>query len=526
MFLRRLHIRVASIIALIGGIIAIAGGSIVYQQSEDSLMFITEQLVAQLADSTRKPSAIAVYVEDDILAKEITEGLVRNDLVMAAVVTTNEGILAQSGELTTQEGGVVIPLIHPFIEDQTIGKLSVYPDIEFIQRNVSEFAMQGSFSMLLVALCITVAVAIVTNEMLSRPLLKLSREFERVDPSDPDNLQTITVVKKRQDELGKLISRMNGMISATRHFYLQEKQLRKDTEKLERQFRLLFERATIGIALISPKKGLLQANPAFRNMLGDITSLDTFCRKFNESGQVEAIASSFSKRENAEQDSVDLSYYENGEVKWVHCLFAYVSEQRINQHREGEVLIEVIVNDITERMRREEQVRFAAEHDPLTGLHNRRGGEPFLRNLISASSGNDKTFVLMMIDLDKFKPVNDEYGHEAGDKVLEAVGSRIPRFFADATCVCCRWGGDEFVVGLLAGKTFLNDIDIQCKLLIDMISVPVPVEGVGTCAVSATVGAILLKREHAELTTLLAKADELMYAVKREHRGGHRIESY
>ena len=132
----------------------------------------------------------------------------------------------------------------------------------------------------------------------------------------------------------------------------------------------------------------------------------------------------------------------------------------------------------------------------------------------------------MMIDLDKFKPVNDEYGHEAGDKVLEAVGSRIPRFFADVTCVCCRWGGDEFVVGLLAGRTFLNDIDIQCKLLIDMISVPVPVEGVGTCAVSATVGAIMLKREHAELTTLLAKADELMYAVKREHRGGHRIESY
>ncbi len=101
MFLRRLHIRVASIIALIGGIIAIAGGSIVYQQSEDSLMFITKQLVAQLADSTRKPSAIAVYVEDDILAKEITEGLVRNDLVMAAVVTTNEGVLAQSGELIT-----------------------------------------------------------------------------------------------------------------------------------------------------------------------------------------------------------------------------------------------------------------------------------------------------------------------------------------------------------------------------------------------------------------------------------------
>ncbi len=523
MLLKRLHLRVASIIALIGTIIAVVGGAIVYQQSETSLLAVTERLVQQLADSTRKPSAISVYVEDDILAKEITEGLIKNDLVRAAVVTGNDQVLASSGAVPAETEGVITSLTHPFIEDQIIGSLTIYPDLAFIQKNVRKFSMQSSLSMLLVAFSITVAVAVVTNEMLSRPLLQLSREFETVDPSDPGNLQNIMEDSRREDELGNLIKRMNGMISATRHFYQEEKQLRKATEKLERQFRLLFERANIGIALFSIKNGLLQANSAFTDMLGELRTMQDFCDTFNEESKACGIIKAIKSKSGTNHDSTDLSYYVDGETKWVHCLVAVVSEQRFN--RDDDVLIEIIVNDITERMKREEQVRFAAEHDPLTGLHNRRGGEVFLRNLIAASS-TEKPFVLMMIDLDKFKPINDEYGHEAGDKVLEAVGRRIPTFFADYTCACCRWGGDEFVVGLIAPKSFIADIDIQCKLLIDMISVPVSVDGVGNCAVSATVGTIVKKSPKADLNTLLNKADELMYAVKRQNRGEHRVETY
>ncbi len=525
MFLKRLHLRVASIIALIGTVIAVAAGAIVYQQSEETLLTSTDRLIQQLADSTRKPAAISVYVEDDILAKEITEGLIKNDLIRSAVVTGNTEDLAVSGTIPFDETGIEIQLAHPFIEEQIIGTLTIYPARSFILENVSNLSMQSSLSMLLVALAITVAVAVVTNEMLSRPLLKMSREFESVDPSDPENLQNIKQGSRREDELGNLIKRMNDMISATRHFYQQEKLLRKETEKLERQFRLLFERATIGIALISLKRGVLQVNTAFIGMLGKIDSMQDFCKTFNEEHTVNEIVTAIGSQNGTSHDSADLSYYVDGKIRWVHCLFAVVSEQRLNRASEGDVLIEVVVNDITERMKREEQVRFAAEHDPLTGLHNRRGGEAFLRNLITASS-IDKPFVLMMIDLDRFKPINDEFGHEAGDKVLEAVGRRIPKFFSDYTCVCSRWGGDEFVVGLIAPRSFISDIDIQCKLLIDMISVPVPVEGVGKCAVSATVGAILLRKESADLNTLLVKADELMYAVKRRNRGEHQVDTY
>jgi diguanylate cyclase (GGDEF)-like protein len=97
--------------------------------------------------------------------------------------------------------------------------------------------------------------------------------------------------------------------------------------------------------------------------------------------------------------------------------------------------------DITERRRRERELRFAAEHDALTGLDNVRR----FRDLFDERLENRPFGTLLMIDLDGFKSVNDAYGHKAGDEVLVAI-ARALREAIGPSDNAARLGGDEFAV--------------------------------------------------------------------------------
>ena len=89
-----------------------------------------------------------------------------------------------------------------------------------------------------------------------------------------------------------------------------------------------------------------------------------------------------------------------------------------------------------------------AATDPLTQLWNRREGE----RLVGVRIGGQSPFSLLVIDLNRFKLINDEYGHQCGDRVLEFVAARLSESIRPTDTVC-RWGGDEFVVLLDCGST-------------------------------------------------------------------------
>jgi diguanylate cyclase (GGDEF)-like protein len=163
--------------------------------------------------------------------------------------------------------------------------------------------------------------------------------------------------------------------------------------------------------------------------------------------------------------------------------------------------------DIQRRAILEEQLSFQALHDPLTNLSNRRG---FMKAVSVAIATGTPTGVLFL-DLDDFKHVNDDMGHDAGDALLSAVGHRIVAAIRPDD-VGCRIGGDEFAV--LLPNTTTTEAEAVGQRLLASLSAPVPIEG-RRLVVPASIGvAVAAPYEKPTVDELLRRADVAMYNAK------------
>lgn len=126
----------------------------------------------------------------------------------------------------------------------------------------------------------------------------------------------------------------------------------------------------------------------------------------------------------------------------------------LRMSREGrDVEVRIVMTDITERIKNEEEIRKLAFYDTLTQLPNRRLLNDRLEHAMAASKRSGHYGALMFVDLDNFKPLNDQYGHDMGDLLLMEVSRRITRCLREMDTVA-RFGGDEFVV-------LLGELDIE-----------------------------------------------------------------
>ena len=166
---------------------------------------------------------------------------------------------------------------------------------------------------------------------------------------------------------------------------------------------------------------------------------------------------------------------------------------------------------------RGEQLEHAAFHDSLTGLANRnRFGVDLAEAVEAARKG--RCSAVLLLDLDRFKEVNDSLGHDLGDKLLAAVADRISRALP-ASALAARLGGDEFAVlmPIHNGAIGLDDAMQAALLLRQAIAHPVSIAGVDL-VVGASFGIALLPEHGADPTVLLQHADVAMYAAKAAER--------
>lgn len=170
-----------------------------------------------------------------------------------------------------------------------------------------------------------------------------------------------------------------------------------------------------------------------------------------------------------------------------------------------------VFRDITEQKQLEEQLRLMSITDPLTGVYNRRFlQETLLKELYRAERHGDP-FSLIMLDLDRFKRVNDRYGHEAGDRVLRHVVALIQNRIRSSDCLA-RWGGEEFM--LLLPHTELVAAKALAETLLQDLGES-EVSGVGR--VSASFG-VTTGQPGDTVERLEQRADALMYAAKQAGR--------
>lgn len=179
-----------------------------------------------------------------------------------------------------------------------------------------------------------------------------------------------------------------------------------------------------------------------------------------------------------------------------------------------------IMRDNTERRLAEQNVFFLANHDPLTGLENRAR---FLEKLHEALLNADRDSAgcaLILLDLDRFKPVNDSLGHHAGDQLLKIVAQRLLKCVRETDTVA-RLGGDEFVVILTRVKS--NEaVELIAENILRELSKPCLIDG-HTVSGSASVGIAFYPSDGNEVGDLLQKADLAMYRAKATGRNRFRL---
>ena len=180
------------------------------------------------------------------------------------------------------------------------------------------------------------------------------------------------------------------------------------------------------------------------------------------------------------------------------------------------------LQDITERRRKDEALRYVAYHDALTGLPNRKSFYMCLDDLLQHTGRrrSDRTWALIFLDLDKFKQVNDTLGHDAGDLLLQAVAGRL-RACLRETDHLFRLGGDEFTIIL---TNLGRDIDVArvARKIIASIG-EVFVVNNNEIFTSTSIGISVFPNDGWDVEGLVKNADMAMYAAKESGGGGYRF---
>lgn len=179
----------------------------------------------------------------------------------------------------------------------------------------------------------------------------------------------------------------------------------------------------------------------------------------------------------------------------------------------GEPCVIANVHDITEQKRHTERMEQIAQHDVLTGLPNRLLLGDRLHQAIAQSKREGSRIAVCYLDLDGFKEVNDQLGHQAGDQVLIEVAARMTSSVRDGDTVA-RLGGDEFVI-LLVGLGNDEECEQALDRLLVACSAPYIVAGSEQAGISASIGVTMFPRDQADPDTLIRHADHAMYAAKQ-----------
>ena len=183
-------------------------------------------------------------------------------------------------------------------------------------------------------------------------------------------------------------------------------------------------------------------------------------------------------------------------------------------------LYKSLVDLVDELEAREASAQHQALHDQLTGLANRALLEDRLSQALTRYRRSGEQVALLMLDLDRFKQVNDTLGHNAGDKLVAEVGDRLRSLLRETDTVA-RIGGDEFAIVQVSPK---GEADVRrlCERIISVIRKPFII-GDREARVGVSIGAVFASKEVAEASELLRKADITMYRAKAAGRDCFRI---
>ena len=346
------------------------------------------------------------------------------------------------------------------------------------------------------------------------PLLQGDRAVGSLTVTSVSDEQRLTEGDRQTMELLAVV--LSSAVSRAAEFEAKRQQV----EALAR-FETTYQGAPIGIAMIDLRGRPLESNPALQEILGysaeELAKMHVVDAMHPDDQT--AVGRLFRELVAGDRDAYRVEerfVRKDGETVWANVSASLVRDP------DGEPSFVVgMIEDISKRKSAEEALLSQAElnehqarHDSLTGLANRVFFRDRIERAIHAAERDGHTVAVLMMDLDRFKEVNDSLGHHAGDTLLKELGARLQGVLRASDSVA-RLGGDEF--GLLLPKpNGADDIVRAIERIREALERPIVVQGL-PLAVEASIGVSLYPEDGGDVDTLLQRADVAMYIAKEEN---------
>lgn len=232
----------------------------------------------------------------------------------------------------------------------------------------------------------------------------------------------------------------------------------------------------------------------------------------------EKVALAWQRALEGEKYDIEHRIIVDGTTKWVH------EQAKLNSDKAGNILDGIgMVQEITQRKLYEQKLETLANYDPLTGLANRGLLVSYLQKIIEGAKRNKSQIALLMFDLDRFKDINDSYGHNAGDELLQQVAKRFSSRLREGDLIS-RLGGDEFAV-VMNNFTHPEDAGRLAEEMIETLSMNYQLSAGVSVHIGASVGIVIFPDHASDAQTLLQYADAALYKSKSEGRATYRYYS-
>lgn len=279
-------------------------------------------------------------------------------------------------------------------------------------------------------------------------------------------------------------------------------------------YRRLFETANDGIILLDRVSGqVTDVNPALTAMINQQPSqlLGRIFWELEPFGHNPSCRGVIDKLQHDDHVFFDDWILETG-----HGTSVNVEVIGRRYQVDGKNVVQCNLRDITDRKEAETRIRYMALHDALTGLPNRMLFEDRLSNAIAQARRHQTQVAVLMLDLDRFKNINDSLGHHMGDQLLEEVGMRLRNCLRESD-TAARLGGDEFAI-CLPGPGSLEDAEAVAQKILDVLQVPFQLEQ-HQLNIGGSIGIARYPDDGMDQGTLLRAADTAMYDAKAHGRG-------
>jgi len=395
-----------------------------------------------------------------------------------------------------------------FCHDVTPGTVlgAVSMDVSLAKAN--ETVRQFSLNALLAAAAVCVPLGLfiwwMVSRVVSRPIRNMTAGLEQIAGGDIDEVELLPV--RGRDEVGLATAAFNRVMAKAQELI-----------RAQRLSRIVFDSSLEGIAVTDAKSRIQMVNKAFTDTTGYAAeeAIGATPAILKSGKQGESFYREFWKAlaERGEWRGEIWNKRKNGSIyaEWLN-----ISAVR-NVRGEVEHYV-AIFTDITERKEREEMITFQAFHDALTKLPNRILFRDRLEQaLAQAKRHKERTPAVMFLDLDRFKQINDTFGHDAGDALLREVANRL-RACVRASDTVARLAGDEFTV-LLPDIGAVSDAEAVAQKILGAMQVPVNL-GSEARVVTTSIGVAMCPRDGRDADTLMKHADAAMYSVKASGRAG------